>query len=343
MKVLASLFVAAATGLLACSSDAPTGPESADAGAEAALSAASNSWSPKAPYPGHGLFQGFAATAPNSAGQPVVYRLGGTDGEGGTGFPVHAYNVATNAWTIMTSRAGVFGSNGASKIGSKIYFSGGYNAVETPSSFTNAFWAFDYTRDRMIPKANLPIFGAEGVSGVIGGKLYVLPGACSGDRYPNPGYCAQEPTRRFYRYDPATDTWVNRKASPHFHRSGAAGVINDKLYVVGGFNGFTPVANLDVYDPSTNTWTSLAPIPAAGRAIGTVLGGKLFVITSGSSGLRSYVYTPGTNSWRGKAAPAQPHDGVVRVSLNGSVHLVAVGGSHGLDLEIPNDTELYTP
>jgi N-acetylneuraminic acid mutarotase len=341
------LSAAMALGMLACTSEETlTQPGTAgdQSMATSSLALASNTWTTKAPYPGPGLFGGSAAMAPNSAGQSIVYLFGGTDGAGGTVFPVHAYNVATNTWTTKTSHVGVFNSNGVGKIGSRLYFSGGYNAVESPPSFTNLFWAYDYSHDQMVRKADLPIFGAEGVTGVINGKLYVLPGACSGDRYPDlPGYCAQEPTRRFFRYDPATNAWLGRRSAPHFHRSGAGGVINGKFYVAGGFNGFQPVAQLDVYDPVANTWTTLAPIPTAGRAIGAALGGKLFVIVGEGSELHSYVYNPATNTWTTRASPTLGHDAVVRVTLDGTSRLLAVGGFHPPNGDIPNDTELYTP
>ncbi len=347
MKLLNLVACLGALLILGCTPDIPTQPaDSEDASPIAGALSAVNSWTPKAAYPVPGLFDAFAAMAPNSAGQSIVYLMGGTDGQGGTGFGVTAYNSATNSWTRMMSRVGVFGSNGAEKLGSRIYFTGGYNAVETPSSFTNAVWAYDYARDRMIRKAALPIFGAEGVSGVISGKLYVLPGACSGDRYPNAGYCAAEPTRRFYRYDPAANTWTSRRQAPHYHRRGAAGVIDGKLYVVGGFHDLDPVANLDVYDPGSNSWKSLAPIPTAGTAIAEVIQGKLFVTVSGGDGLHTYAYNPKTNTWSARAAPAHAHDAMVRVSLNGNFRLLAVGGSEGAGppppLE-PRESELYIP
>jgi N-acetylneuraminic acid mutarotase len=259
---------------------------------------------------------------------------------------VKAYNAATNTWTFKTAHAGVFGSNGAVKLGSRIYFTGGYNAVETPPSFTNAVWAYDYANDRMIRRADLPILSAEGVSGVISGKLYVLPGVCSTDFYPNPGYCAAEVTRRFYRYDPGANAWTSLPSSPHRHRAGAAGVIDGKLYVVGGFSASDPVADLDVYDPASNSWKSLAPIPTAGRAIADVIQGKLLVITSDAGGLHAYAYNPATNTWKVRAAPVHAHDAVVRVTLNGNVRLLAVGGSEGGGPPppmTPNPNELYTP
>jgi hypothetical protein len=332
------LLLTALLALAACSSENHLTQPGNDQAPSFAL--ASNSWTTKA-APRVGVYAASAAMAPNSAGQSIVYKFGGTDGEGGTGWPVEAYNVATNTWTIQASRVGVFHSNGAEKIGTRIYFSGGSPVFETPSSYTNLVWAYDYTHDKMIQKASLPIVSGEGVSGVLNGKLYVLPGVCSGERYPQPGYCAEERTRRFYRYDPATNTWLARAASPHYHRRGAAGVLNGKLYVAAGFSNssFTKVANLDVYDPGTNSWTTRAPVPTGGRALGAVLGGRFYVIT----GSGTYAYDPATNSWTTRASPAQGHDELVTVMLNGAARLLAVGGSHGPELDIPNDSELYTP
>jgi N-acetylneuraminic acid mutarotase len=344
LRIIRLLSTAMVLGLLGCAADESlTQPETADRAATGpAFALAANSWATKAPYNGVGLSGLRAGVAPNAAGQSIVYIFGGTDGEGGTGFPVQAYNVATNTWTTKASRVGVFESNGVGKIGSRLYFSGGYNQVELPS-ITNAVWAYDFRGDRLIRRANLPIFGAEGVTGVIDGKLYVLPGACSGDGYPNPGYCAEEPTRRFFRYDPQTNTWISRLRAPHFHRKGAAAVLDGKFYVVGGFNNFLPVAHLDVYDPATNSWRTLAPIPTAGPAIGAALGGKFYVIVLSESGIRTYAYTPATNSWRLRASPTLGHDAVVRVFLGGNARLLAVGGRHGPDFDEPNNSELYTP
>jgi Kelch motif len=302
---------------------------------------ASNTWTLKAAS--HiGVFGSSAGAAPNASGEWIVYKFGGRDGQGGTVWPVEAYNVATNTWTTKSSRVVVFNSNGVGKIGSRLYFSGGSPVVETPNSYTNLVWAYDYTNDRMIQRASIPIVSGEGVSGVIDGRLYVLPGACSGERYPNPGYCAEERTRRFYRYDPATNSWSARAASPHYHRSGAAGVLDGKLYVVGGFSNasFAKVASLDAYDPATNTWKSLASIPGGGgRALGGVLGGRFYAITSGGT----YAYNPATNSWAMRSSPSEGHDDVVTVRLSGAARLLAVGGAHGSESDVPNDSEMYTP
>jgi Kelch motif len=322
----------------ACGENAtPTQPEMGGDLAPAALSlaAAPNSWTPRAATPFDQFIYGYdLGMAPNSAGQSIVYTFGGTSSDdGSTGKRVQAYDVAQNTWSGRLSNVAVFNSNGVGKIGSRLYFSGGYLDAGNLPTFDHRLWAYDYSQDRMLRKADLPIFGAEGVTGVINGKLYVLPGACSGDGYPNPGYCAVEQTRRFYRYDPATNTWVSRRQAPHFHRKGAAAVIDGKLYVAGGFAGSgTPVADLDVYDPATNTWRTLARIPRGGAASGGSLRGQFYVVVGGAPN-RAYAYNRITNQWRARAAPPL-FGSVTQVTLKGSTYLFTATGDKSF---------LYTP
>jgi N-acetylneuraminic acid mutarotase len=332
-------YSALVLGVAACTSeDSLTEPGIPAEASAVAAAAAANSWTMLSAYPAdHGLYGSAVAMAPTSAGEPLVYLFGGTEGEFDVGHRVRAYNAATDTWTEKATTVDVWHSNGAGKIGSKIYFSGG-KTVTDDFTYTNAVWAYDYGRDLMIRKAELPIRSAEGVSGVIDNKLYVLPGSCWTQGFPAPGTCSKRPTRRFFRYDPATNRWVTRPWAPHFHAEGAGAVIDGKFYVAGGAS-----RELDVYDPVTNRWTTRAPIPTDGRAIGVVIGGRFFVIVgSHLFDQQSYEYNPKTNVWRSRARPRWAHDGVVRVTLDGTEHLVAVGGGHGSGTELPNESELYT-
>ena len=304
------------------------------------LAQASNTWVAKTPRPGAFLTGMSSAVLPNSLGQSIVYLLGGTDGEGGTGFGISTYNASTNQWSgLGTSRVNVHNSNGVGVIGNKLYFSGGYDRSAGESFAQSLVWAYNPASDQMIRKADLPKKTADGVTGVINGKLYVLPGTCDGAFWPDPRSCEQERIRQFFRYNPVNNNWVTIRPAPHFHKLGAAGVIGGKFYVAGGLNGSQPVADLDVYDPVTNTWRTLAPMPTAGQAIGTALAAKLYVL----SGTNAYVYDPATNTWKAIAKPAWPHDEFVRVVIGGVPHLLAVGGNHGPNFDIPNPVELYRP
>jgi hypothetical protein len=327
--------------LLACGTEDHSTQPTDPAASTQSLAAARNTWTPVASRPYAPEFFGYLfGAAPNRSGQWVVYSFGGTDGEGGSGFGVSAYNVSTNTWSGRSSRAIGFQMNGVSKLGSRLYFSGGWDFGTGSKAALKALWAYDFVQDRMIRRADIPIFSAEGVSGVIDGKLYVLPGACSGDLWPTPGYCEVERTRRFFVYDPATNGWSTRAQSPHFHRQGASAVIDGKLYVVGGFRGVGgngPVRDLDVYDPATDSWQSLAPIPIGGLATGATLAGRFFVVVHTFQGttsvIRAFAYNPGTNTWAARAAP-DFFGPVVRVTKDGQARLFTAAGDR---------SALYTP
>lgn len=316
-----------AFGLAACEdSGPPTQPDLMPADAPVA-EAGAGSWSPRAPTLYDQFFSGYdLATAPDASGKSIVYAFGGSSSDdGAVGQRVSAYDVAANAWSRRTASVDVSRSNGVAKIGSKLYFSGGKITEGNLPDFTNRLWAYDYARDRMIRKADMPIFSAEGVTGAINGRLYVLPGACNGNGFPSPGFCAEEATRRFFRYDPGTNTWTSRRQAPHYHRGGAAAVLGGKLYVAGGLGpNFAGVADLDVYDPATNTWRTLAPLPTAGAARGVALGGKFHVLVIRFDGttpdFRHYAYSPVTGKWTARAAPPLVGS-ATRVTLNGTARI----------------------
>src|SRR5262249_58819904 len=74
-------------------------------------------------------------------------------------------------------------------------------------------------------------------------------------------------------YDPATNTWRARSPMPTARNHAAIGVVNNKIYVIGGRVGaaFIGVAsNTDVgeeYDPATHQWGAVpARVPPARRA-----------------------------------------------------------------------------
>ena len=88
----------------------------------------------------------------------------------------------------------------------------------------------------------------------------------------------------FYRYNPATDKWVELPApsavlGPYLGSGFLSGVIDGKFYVMGGMY-YTREAWFAVYDPATNQWTKLTTGFAKDRygAASAVLGGKLYSI-----------------------------------------------------------------
>jgi hypothetical protein len=339
--------------LTACAEDrSPTQPETQpDAQPSAAVTAlASNTWTVKAnPGPDGFLNGASAGVMPDAKGNPVVYLLGGRDNDGGCGAGVSTYRIATDTWGSQGpgARVDVFNSNGVGRIGNLLYFSGGDSFCGGSRFIDGRFWAYNPATNTLTQKPNPPKITSEGVTGVIDGKLYVLPGLCSFDNFPNPGYCENEPFRRLFRYNPATNNWATKRSAPHFHTLGAGGVINGKFYVAGGQGTNT----LDRYDPATDSWTTLAPLPVKGGFIstggvelarGTVLQGKLFVVVTNfdpvlaKDVVKAFSYNPATNAWTQKAKPKYTHSDIVAITWNGQAYLLAVG-----NVGVP--VELYTP
>jgi hypothetical protein len=332
--------------IAACGEDStlPQAPGEPAAAAPAFATAASNTWRYRAPRP-MGISKGSLSSVTNASGQSIVYAIGGRI-EGTAGWPIHVYTPSTDTWTTRQTRVPTAFLNGVGKIGNRLYFSGGWYSDPSERA-SNQLYAYDYTNDRLIRKADMPYPTAEGVTGVIKDKLYVLPGACSGE---GPGFCESEPFRRLYRYDPITNTWLARPGAPHYHASGGGGVLNGKFYVVGGYiAGGGRVADLDVYDPVTNKWSTLGPSPVSGEVTATTLNGKLFVVQGGGG---AFSYDPATNTWKQLATPLPTNindivhpaypDAITRVTIGTSGFVFGMQGTGEFE-GTTAPSQLYTP
>jgi N-acetylneuraminic acid mutarotase len=286
----------------------------------------------------YGLAAGVVTYA---SGQSTVYVLGGRFNEAPVdpaATTILAYDVHMNTWTTRVARFTGVATNGVGTIGDKLYISGGGKPTGDSNRWTTmsaSLFAYDWRQDRVIKKANMPRSTAEGITGVIGSKLYVLAGRCFQQQF----------CRDFYRYDPAANTWATLPPAPHSHVHGAGAVIDGKFYVAGG--GSSPFRSFDVYDPVTSTWTTPGLLPPRRQfAAGATVEGKFYVI--GIEGgdregnhladRNTVAYSPPTNSWRNKNSyPGPTGEGgqfllrpgaTVRVSFDGRGYILAVGSGH---------------
>jgi N-acetylneuraminic acid mutarotase len=232
-----------------------------------------------------------------------------------------------------------------------LYVTGGYNlsggyGFNHAWSLINGIYRYNTATNALTGRAAFPRPNADGVTGVIGGKLYILIGTA-----PKPGVtcdefaCPVAPFRTLYRYDPGANTVTARHAAPHFHKNAAAGVVSGKFYVAGGYDDTgNATRTLDVYNPATDTWVTKASLPATLTGLkGAVLQGKLYVVGTQAT----YAYNPVTNSWAVRAPPlpntaaqagAAP---AAAVTLGGQEGMIVAGGSLTTDGLRP--TMLYTP
>lgn len=269
------------------------------------------------------------APLPQAVGQPIViavngllYSIGGIAGscctEGNS-----AYNPGANQWTGLRALgiAGLCCGNGAAVIGNVIYTAGGqtgFGQVET-------LYAYDPVTDQWLGRALLPTPMSDGVSGAIGGKLYVLGG------WTGPGGNAGTTTTKlFYVYDPAVDQWSQLPSPTYTHADAAGGVINGKFYVAGGFDETGAATNkVEVFDPVTNQWSARAAMPTASyTAAGTAASGRLYVI-GGNDGraIRAFVqrYDAATDTWTTLPSLPSPRAGAGAGVIGNTLYVVAGG------------------
>jgi N-acetylneuraminic acid mutarotase len=361
-----AIAAAGLVGLLGCRDDAepvtsPTVPATENA---SALTAASNTWSTRAPFDPNSdccLRENYTVgTAPNSAGESIVYVLGGEadangNGEVRTGWRTLRYNASNNSWFGIGPTVHAEDMNGAERIGNKLYLTGGAEEGEDLSNFPhirNRTLAYNVSTQTLQRKADMPLAGQGGVTGVIHGQLYVLLGLCS-LQADDPGHCGTggitRQTKTFFRYDPGSNSWITRRSAPHYHYHGAAAVLHDKLYVVGGVNGSSRLADLDVYDPTTNQWQTKAPIPTPGeRLFGTAMLERLYVISwspsAGAGSVHFSSYDPSTNQWTARAPPPAGVGPIVRIFLNDQPRIfMPLQGIRPEDGPVSGHSYLYTP
>jgi|GEM_PF-2297017 len=134
--------------------------------------------------------------------------------------------------------------------------------------------------------ANLPVVLIGGVAEAINGKIYVTGGvSVSGQNLVL--------NAKVYIYDPATNAFSTATAAmPNPQPGSASFVLNNKLFVVGGYTGNNISQAVQSYDPATNTWEQYNPLPNyGGHMAAAVVGNDVYLIGGYSVSNQSLVYT----------------------------------------------------
>lgn len=269
-------------------------------------------WSQAAPFPDPSEeVYGIAAGG-------KLYVLGGL-GPGWTAKGlVYEYDPAIDQWTKKKNMPLLTHHIGITELNGKIYVMGGFvKPQKGPTAWqpVDNAWEYDPANDTWKALAPLPSKRGSPNAVVHDGKIYVIGGA---GNFPGSKDTSIHPARPHRAvgtnevYDPATNTWETRSPMPTARNHAAAGMVNNKIYVIGGRvgNGFiTRASNTDiveVYDPAPDQWGALlAPMPTPRSAVAWgVYRGKIYVVggevrnSTMSATYRSVeAYDPATNRW----------------------------------------------
>jgi Domain of unknown function (DUF2341)/Kelch motif len=130
-------------------------------------------------------------------------------------------------------------------VGTKIYLIGGYHAGVA----TNYNQALDPATNTWTTKAPSPAvkWGTARENPVINGLIYVTHGL-DGNLFHSSNFV----------YDPVANIWTQKGPAVHARDGVGGGVINNKLYIIGGRSNLDAPVGLgynEVYDPSIDTFT----------------------------------------------------------------------------------------
>jgi serine/threonine protein kinase len=197
--------------------------------------------------------------------------------------------------------------------------------------------AFPMPGSNTAPIAKLPYPSANGLAGVIKGKIYVtIPDTGRANTYP----------KYLLVYDPTANSWKSLADSLVSHRGAAGGVLDGKLYVAGGSDGLNgPSKVLEAYDPEAARWTIKAPMPTGRQGgAGVVLNNRLYVIGGDDRATRFSVvesYDPRTDKWASEEPLLSLRTGCGAAVIDGRIYVIG-----GTTNDTPNGartTEVWQP
>jgi N-acetylneuraminic acid mutarotase len=204
---------------------------------------------------------------------------------------VYEYDPATDRWTKKKPMAFPAHHVAFTEYHGKIYAFGGFVAPESgPAAWVpiNNAWEYDPAADTWKALAPMPIKRGSPVAAAVGDKIYVIGGATTppgSNQISIDMAHEQVGLGTVQEYDPATNTWRERSPMPTARNHMAVGVVNGKIYVIGGRVGAafiaiaTDVSAVEEYDPATDHWkVPRARMPTARSALAAgVYDGRIYV------------------------------------------------------------------
>jgi len=257
---------------------------------------------------------------------------------------VYEYDPDSNSWTKKKNMPLGMHHVAAIELDGKIYMFGGFKYPDSGKPgwqpIDNA-WEYDAASDTWKALAPMPTKRGSANAVAHGGKIYVIGGA---SMHPGSKETFIHPARPHRSvdaneaYDPKTDTWEKRSPLPTARNHAAAGMVNDKIYIIAGRIGAgfitrgSSVNIVEEYDPVTDQWGALkAAIPTARSAVAYATNrGKIYVAGGEDQDSRQLsafraveAFDPVANTWTILPSMQFPRHGLAGAFVGNRLHLVS--------------------
>ena len=210
-----------------------------------------------------------------------IYLIGGTPFQNRRGpyglSTVEVYDPQTNSWEQVADMPTPRTSTETAVVNGTIYVCGGYNGIDNRAvnlKFLGIVEAYDPKNDTWARKQGMSVSRVDFGVGAVAGKIYSIGGSVHPlDREPK----APGRIDLVEAYDAATDTWVKRADMPTKRDGFGVGVVNNRIYAIGG-GGWPQVGAggpfltvIEEYDPKINRWRQKHEMPNLKLAFSTVV------------------------------------------------------------------------
>ncbi|MFS4473959.1 Kelch repeat-containing protein [Chryseobacterium sp. T20] len=191
-----------------------------------------------------------------------IYVSNGYQQSGGNANFIEKYNITNNKWNVLNVTLSPKKFANSETYDNKIYIFNGWG--------NSHLEIVDLATNKVTKGAVNRSYTGNAGSAIHNGKIYVFGGSGLNNA------ATTVFSNRFQYYDIASNTWHPLPDMPTA-REAKGKIVNDKLYVIGGFNG-TSSRLINVYDLNTNLWTDQYTMPSgiSGHSL-AVSGTKIFI------------------------------------------------------------------
>ena len=179
-----------------------------------------------------------------------IYAIGGSGGKN----TVEVYDPATDKWTKKANMPTARQSLTTDVVNGKIYAIGGLPTTWAVGLSTVE--EYDPATDKWTKKADMPTARGALAARVVNGKIYAIGGFADSVRTKACLSAVEE-------YDPVTDTWTKRTDMSDLRYLLSSGVVDNRIYVIGGSSTLWPNINLvstvEEYTPEGWPFAAVSP------------------------------------------------------------------------------------
>ena len=192
----------------------------------------------------------------------IYVSNGYKDSDGNATF-IEKYSIKDNRWTVINATLVPKRFGNSETYGNKVYIFNGWG--------NSHLEIIDLETHKKTKGAVNHSYTGNGGSDIYDGKIYTFGGSGLNNA------ATTVFSDRFQYYDIATNTWHPLPKMPNA-REARGKIVNDKLYVIGGFNG-TSSRLVNVFDLKKNLWTEQYTMSAeiSGHSL-AVSGTKIFIV-----------------------------------------------------------------